>query len=359
MPRFSLFTHQKFLRLCYILKEPEPHVLGYLEYLWYSAYQSGHAVIGDEVDVELAAKYPGERGKLAQALLEVRLLDRLEEGWLAVHDLADHAPESIKKRWQRDGTRKNAYSPRVRKSPELGGIGPPNSSNGLPHSSSNGQGGGAGRGLHGEAHNHTGVSPPISEIVGLTPSKAELGAIRGEGEKDILPSPPLGVVGAKSPSGGEEDLGVRAAAGEGGSGKKTKRVSSEPAGFDQFWAAYPHRVARQAAVRAFAKLAPSPELLSEILAAVARQRVAGCLVPGLTREGRSTIPYPASWLNGRRWQDELPQAASPPPEAPRSAPPPRRQLSAEERDASRAALRGQLPLAGLQDSHLLNGEVSR
>jgi hypothetical protein len=77
-------------------------------------------------------------------------------------------------------------------------------------------------------------------------------------------------------------------------------------GFDAFWSAYPKKKSRSDAEKAWRKLAPSPELTQRILDAVAVQS-------GTTDWQRSDgqfIPYPASWLNARRWEDEV---ASPAP----------------------------------------------
>jgi hypothetical protein len=67
MPRPTLFDHPKFHRLVYILKIPEPQVLGLLEYMWRVGYASGNPVIGDAIDVEIAAKWWGEPGLFAGA----------------------------------------------------------------------------------------------------------------------------------------------------------------------------------------------------------------------------------------------------------------------------------------------------
>jgi hypothetical protein len=75
MARPGLKNHPKFRRLVFVLKEPIPHVLGYLECLWMVAYECGDPLIGDQTDVELAAEWPGERGKLCKALSECRFLD--------------------------------------------------------------------------------------------------------------------------------------------------------------------------------------------------------------------------------------------------------------------------------------------
>jgi hypothetical protein len=67
--------------------------------------------------------------------------------------------------------------------------------------------------------------------------------------------------------------------------------------FATFWAAYPRKQAKQAAVKAWAKLDPDKPLLDVMLAAVERQRKSRQWVEGY-------VPHPASWLNGRRWEDE-------------------------------------------------------
>lgn len=70
--------------------------------------------------------------------------------------------------------------------------------------------------------------------------------------------------------------------------------------FGRFWARWPRRDARQAALKAWARLKPSPELVETILAALEWQIPAN----GWTPERREFTPLPASYLNGRRWEDE-------------------------------------------------------
>lgn len=78
-------------------------------------------------------------------------------------------------------------------------------------------------------------------------------------------------------------------------------------GFPEFWSAYPRHDARRAAEKAWARLRPSPEMRDTIMAAMAsQQRAGGTLNPG---SGAKFIPYPASWLNDRRWED-LPAASA-------------------------------------------------
>lgn len=70
--------------------------------------------------------------------------------------------------------------------------------------------------------------------------------------------------------------------------------------FALFWSAFPRRVSKQAAIKAWAQLKPTPELVDTILAALAWQ----VRQPSWTKDGGAFVPYPASWLNGRRWEDE-------------------------------------------------------
>jgi len=89
--------------------------------------------------------------------------------------------------------------------------------------------------------------------------------------------------------------------------KKDKNLSlPHPAadGFDRFWAAYPRKTSKQDAKRAFDKLKPTEEQLQVMLSAIERQKQSQ---QWQDADGRY-IPHPATWLNGKRWEDELPTA---------------------------------------------------
>ena len=83
-------------------------------------------------------------------------------------------------------------------------------------------------------------------------------------------------------------------------------------GFNQFWSAYPRKEAKQNAIRAWNKLRPDEALTRQILAAVERFR----LDPQWSKENGQFIPHPATFLNGRRWEDVL--SAQSPPDDPRA-----------------------------------------
>lgn len=72
--------------------------------------------------------------------------------------------------------------------------------------------------------------------------------------------------------------------------------------FDRFWAAYPRKTGKEPARRAWKKLSPDLRLCRVMAAALERQKQS----PDWRRENGRYIPYPATWLNQRRWEDELP-----------------------------------------------------
>lgn len=67
--------------------------------------------------------------------------------------------------------------------------------------------------------------------------------------------------------------------------------------FEDFWAAYPRKVGRQAAYRSFLSLMIKTE---PVLMIAGAQRLAGD--PNLPQ--KQYIPYPATWLNRHGWLDE-------------------------------------------------------
>lgn len=71
--------------------------------------------------------------------------------------------------------------------------------------------------------------------------------------------------------------------------------------FDAFWNAYPRKVGKEQARKAFAKVDPSQDLLTEILRALEVQSRS----PQWVKDDGQFIPHPATWLNQARWQDEV------------------------------------------------------
>lgn len=79
------------------------------------------------------------------------------------------------------------------------------------------------------------------------------------------------------------------------------------ASFNRFWEAYPRKTAKQQAFKAWAKLNPDSELVERIIAAIERQKQSD----QWKRDNGQFIPYPTTWLNGGRWEDEVQTAVNP------------------------------------------------
>lgn len=85
--------------------------------------------------------------------------------------------------------------------------------------------------------------------------------------------------------------------------KNHKKHSPAPGGlegrFEKFWLAYPRKVGKDAARKAFAKRKPDDELLSRMLSTIEAQ----VRSPEWQKEGGQFIPHPSTWLNQGRWED--------------------------------------------------------
>ena len=82
------------------------------------------------------------------------------------------------------------------------------------------------------------------------------------------------------------------------------RNQSLSADFERFWQAYPRKVGKQAARRAFARADVS---LQRLLEALEQQKAD----PQWQRENGRYIPHPVTWLNQGRWEDEPAGAPAP------------------------------------------------
>lgn len=77
--------------------------------------------------------------------------------------------------------------------------------------------------------------------------------------------------------------------------------------FDTFWKAYPKKVGKGAAEKSFMKYKVDDALLETMLKAIEAAKRS----EQWQRDGGQYIPNPATWLNQRRWEDELPAHTTP------------------------------------------------
>jgi len=79
-----------------------------------------------------------------------------------------------------------------------------------------------------------------------------------------------------------------------------KRVGTDEK-FDLFWAAYPKKVAKKYARKAWDKLDVSDSLQTSILSAIKAQRQ----TDAWQKDKGQFIPHPTTWLNGGNWDNDV------------------------------------------------------
>lgn len=79
-----------------------------------------------------------------------------------------------------------------------------------------------------------------------------------------------------------------------------EKTKEQEENFSLFWNAYPKKKSKADAEKAFKKLKPDKQLLDTMLDALEEQKRS----QDWKRDNGQFIPYPATWLNGRRWEDD-------------------------------------------------------
>lgn len=87
--------------------------------------------------------------------------------------------------------------------------------------------------------------------------------------------------------------------------REERTTLSSDSWFIQFWETYPKKVSKSDALKAWNKIKPDDQLATLIVTAVNRVKV----LPSWTKDNGQFIPNAATWLNGKRWEDE--EAAKP------------------------------------------------
>jgi hypothetical protein len=93
--------------------------------------------------------------------------------------------------------------------------------------------------------------------------------------------------------------------------ESTKKYTSAPPGagyselFERFWAVYPKRKKKNDAFKAW-KSQKCASILETILEAVEKQKRTHDWV----KDGGQFIPYPATWIRARSWEDEIEETSS-------------------------------------------------
>ena len=94
---------------------------------------------------------------------------------------------------------------------------------------------------------------------------------------------------------------------------KSKANAEAVAAFESFWAAWPRKVARKGALRAWAAAWKSGTISAATLPAILDAVRRAAASKDWTDEGGRFIPHAATWIKGERWNDApTPATATPP-----------------------------------------------
>jgi len=83
--------------------------------------------------------------------------------------------------------------------------------------------------------------------------------------------------------------------------KNIKHIDNFADRFIEFWEDYPKKIGKGAAEKSYKKINPSQELQEKIIEAVKTAKQSQQWI----RDNGQFIPNPATWLNQKRWEDEL------------------------------------------------------
>jgi hypothetical protein len=159
----------------------------------------------------------------------------------------------------------------------------------------------------------TSIRPPLDEdssnpLLGLDPGREGMGNRKGE-EQDQehvhrrdAPPDDATVESQAGANGQAQPIPDQPAPADLKPKRDIKPAAADPLdGFEHFYRLYPRRQKRPNAESAWKKLKPDAELRETIIAALAKH----CLRPDWIKEKGQFVPLPASWLNGRCWEDEI------------------------------------------------------
>ena len=88
---------------------------------------------------------------------------------------------------------------------------------------------------------------------------------------------------------------------------RASRSTEVPDGFEDFWERYPRKTSKTVAIRAWSKLQPDAELREKMFTALEVHKKSR----QWSKDGGEYIPYPASWINQKRWTDQVITAGRP------------------------------------------------
>lgn len=80
--------------------------------------------------------------------------------------------------------------------------------------------------------------------------------------------------------------------------QRAMQAITDPTEFDRFWAEYPRRIGKKAAIKAFQNARDRPRI-DDLIESIRKAKAS----PQWAKDGGQFIPHPATWLNRGQWAD--------------------------------------------------------
>lgn len=262
----GLPAHPKTVKLRRRLGDSGPLALIYL-FLWAAQNRSDGDLAGmSDEDIEIAAGWLGDSGKLCTELKKVGFIDG-EQGTYTIHDWVEHNPWAAGAKSRSD---KSRLAGLVRQYGDEKG-------REMFHAYQ----------ARSSATSSNNSSTSSNE---LSPS-TEIAELKHESRSAPSPLP--------SPLPKQKDSCASADA------ERADAVASLPKDsqtrFNRFWDAYPKKRSKGDAVRAWKKINPSELLVSRMLSAISSAKTSA----DWKKNAGQFIPHPATWLNDQAWEDSI------------------------------------------------------
>lgn len=253
----SLPTHRKLGKLKRLLKIKTPQAVGHLAMLWLWCIDNapdGDLSGIDAEDIAEAAEWPKDAKTFLHAMTESKLID--ED--MRIHDWDDYAGRLLEQRNEkRQKNRERQARYRARKAQEAQGDG--------------------------------------------CVSHADVTCDKSVSHADITPLPNPTVPNPTIPDPTGQDGIPPIPPASGGVGDDSEPDAQERR-FEEFWAIYPKKQGKGAALKAWKRIKPDKALFERIMASV-RENLAKN--QQWQRDGGQYIPNPSTWLNQTRWEDTI------------------------------------------------------
>lgn len=259
----SLSRHRKTLKTAGRLSVDRHKLIGHLHELWWWALDNvgvdGRLTGMSPVEIGLAAQWDGDPEEFVEALIYGGFIDR-DGDELVLHDWYDYAGKLMEQRAkERERSRKRRAEQRRRPLEKDRG-----STAGRPE----------------DDREKTVGTVPNRTVPNSTNNK-EYTCAPDDAQEDTHDAPmdkPSSKSGPRSPF-------------------KSKRQEQL---FDEFWERYPKKRSKGQAERAWAKITPDDALFRYILDGLERAKRSRDWI----KDAGAYIPYPATWLNAKGWEDE-------------------------------------------------------